>query len=79
VVDAAVTVEKFDNGDQHLIADLLLDAEDATTVAEVKRALAEELPAYMVPDLIRLSTNLPINMNGKIDRQRIRESAVSTG
>lgn len=79
VVDAAVTVEKFDNGDQHLIADLLLDAEGATTVAEVKRALAEELPAYMVPDLIRLSTNLPINLNGKIDRQRIRESAVSTG
>lgn len=79
VVDAAVTVEKFDNGDQHLIADLLIDAEGATTVAEVKRALAEELPAYMVPDLIRLTTNLPINTNGKIDRRRIRESAVSTG
>jgi amino acid adenylation domain-containing protein len=76
VVDGAVTVEKFDNGDQHLIADLLLDEEGATTVAQVKRALAEELPAYMVPDLIRLSTNLPINKNGKIDRQRIKEAAV---
>lgn len=78
VVDAAVTVEKFDNGDQHLIAHLFLDEEGATTVAEVKRALAEELPAYMVPDLIRLSANLPINKNGKIDRQRIKEAVSQT-
>jgi amino acid adenylation domain-containing protein len=76
VVDAVVMVEKFDNGDQQLIAYLLLDEEGAITVADAKKALAAELPAYMVPDLIRLSTHLPVNKNGKIDRQRIKEAAI---
>lgn len=42
--------------------------------AEVRRRLKEKLPAYMVPaKLIRLET-MPLNKNGKTDREYLRRS-----
>lgn len=43
------------------------------SVAEVKRALARELPAYMLPRRWASFERLPRNVNGKIDLARIKE------
>lgn len=49
---------------------VLMDGHNATE-RDLKRYLAERLPAYMVPDDIRLSPCLPKTSTGKIDRTSI--------
>ena len=40
---------------------------------ELRQALAERLPAYMLPSRWRSFEELPKNLNGKIDRRLLRE------
>jgi len=77
VTDAVVLLEKSESGDQQLVAYIQSSREPLPAVADVKKALAADLPRYMIPDLIYLSASLPINRNGKIDRHRIRQAAIS--
>ncbi|MEU9507352.1 amino acid adenylation domain-containing protein [Micromonospora sp. NPDC048170] len=39
--------------------------------AEVRRRMAELLPAYMVPDRVLVLAELPVGATGKIDRERV--------
>ena len=39
----------------------------------LKDLLADKLPSYMVPREIRAITEMPLNLNGKIDRLALRE------
>lgn len=39
----------------------------------IVNALKEVLPKYMIPNILIQSEQLPINKNGKIDRQKLRE------
>ncbi|MFJ9721564.1 amino acid adenylation domain-containing protein [Streptomyces sp. NPDC101209] len=39
--------------------------------AEVRRALRERLPVYMVPDVIRVLDELPLGATGKVDRTKV--------
>ena len=40
---------------------------------EIKTALLESLPRYMVPENIHIRDELPVNINGKIDRKQLIE------
>jgi len=60
------------------------DGDDAGThVAELRAALADRLPDYMVPSLVLALPVLPLTPNGKIDRKALPEpdftSLVGTG
>ncbi|WP_321884917.1 non-ribosomal peptide synthetase [Paraburkholderia bannensis] len=47
----------------------------ALDAAALKRELAALLPDYMVPSLLRVIDTLPLNRNGKVDRQALAELA----
>ncbi|GAA2390137.1 hypothetical protein GCM10010404_54200 [Nonomuraea africana] len=53
----------------------------APTVDEVRAALRDALPDYMVPSVITLMDAFPLNANGKVDRTRLvaELAAVSVG
>lgn len=72
IADAIVLLQQFDSGEQQLVAYLQLAAHESMSVAEIRQTLAMQLPRYMIPDLIHLDADLPINRNGKLDRARIR-------
>jgi D-alanine--poly(phosphoribitol) ligase subunit 1 len=38
---------------------------------QVRRAIGERLPAYMVPRHVRFLTHFPMTANGKVDRNAI--------
>ena len=39
----------------------------------MKDTLRESLPEYMVPRKIAFLEELPLNVNGKVDRKKLRE------
>ncbi len=39
--------------------------------ADIKRAVAGKVPEYMVPDVIMVIEQLPLNVNGKLDRRAL--------
>jgi amino acid adenylation domain-containing protein len=52
---------------------LIVVAEPETTVAEIRKALSRQLPAYMQPSRYLLQEALPQLANGKLDYQRLRQ------
>lgn len=43
-----------------------------TTAAEITTGLKKLIPDYMLPNIIRKIDNMPINLNGKIDRNTLK-------
>ncbi|WP_444997360.1 amino acid adenylation domain-containing protein [Aliikangiella sp. IMCC44359] len=74
VTDAVVFLDKFENGDQLLIAFVKLVDGLELNAKELKTLFAKELPDYMVPDRIYINVEFPINKNGKVCKKSIRES-----
>jgi len=56
------------SGEKRLIAYVVLSPERVVTVRELRDALSESLPDYMVPTLFVILEELPVNQSGKIDR-----------
>ncbi|WP_158088765.1 non-ribosomal peptide synthetase [Thermoactinospora rubra] len=69
VADAVVMARTDAAGDRQLAAYLL--AETAVDVEDVRRHLAERLPAYMVPAVFTVLPEFPLSPNGKVDRARL--------
>lgn len=70
----AVALKSEAGRSETLAAVLLVDAlpTDATTfAAEIRKAMARRAPAFMVPSHVEFFTTLPLNPNGKVDRQAI--------
>jgi acyl carrier protein len=65
VLDCVVTYS------QKLIAYLVLDQDLRYIRTQINRYLREELPNYMIPDLLIQIPNIPKNSNGKIDRKQL--------
>jgi acyl-CoA synthetase (AMP-forming)/AMP-acid ligase II len=57
-----------------LRAAIVLMEGQTTTERDIKRYLSERLPAYMIPDDIRVDSSLPKTSTGKIDRGAVARS-----
>ncbi|HEY6925097.1 MAG TPA: non-ribosomal peptide synthetase [Steroidobacteraceae bacterium] len=71
VSTAAVVCEEDAAGLKYLLA--CVAAPVAVDETELRGHLREILPAYAVPDVFVFMPELPLTLNGKLDRQRLRE------
>jgi len=68
VAEAAAAVREDGAAEPRLVAYLVPMDGSVTSVSEIRRALAERLPDFMVPSAIVMLERLPLNDNGKVDR-----------
>jgi acyl-CoA synthetase (AMP-forming)/AMP-acid ligase II/acyl carrier protein len=72
IKQAVVLAKADERGDKRLVAYVV--ARESSLSADTLRAyLKEQLPEYMVPQAMVLLGKLPLNANGKIDRQALPE------
>ena len=72
-VSEAVVVAKESQGGTRLVAYVSASADRVLVTNELKVALGNTLPDYMVPSVVVLLDALPLNPNGKIDRKALPE------
>ncbi|WP_252361619.1 amino acid adenylation domain-containing protein, partial [Paenibacillus terrae] len=79
VQEAVVTARADEDGQKHLCAYLVTDR--PLTASELRGALAQELPSYMIPSYFVQLEQLPYTPNGKIDRKALPapERSLPTG
>lgn len=70
VIAAISMVELFDSGDQ-LVAYIIADGKLSNR--EIRKSLSYRLPAYMIPSFIYRVAEIPLNINGKVDKPRLAE------
>ena len=68
---AIVQAQADDAGEQRLVAWVVSASGADPTVNELRRALAETLPDYMVPSAFVFLKALPLSVTGKIDRRAL--------
>lgn len=68
VRDAVVMARANAANEPQLVAYVVPQRRSDTTIAELRRRLHERLPSYLVPPVIVLLGELPLNRNGKVDR-----------
>ncbi|MFI7668050.1 amino acid adenylation domain-containing protein [Nocardia sp. NPDC049526] len=70
----AVTVPRSDEGRPVLLVSYVAPTTGAeVSGAELRAALAEALPRYMVPSAVVVLDEVPLTANGKLDRERLPE------
>lgn len=69
--EAVVTAALNKVGDQRLIAYLVSKAQPPPTTTEMRDALKQKLPDYMIPSAFVYLDTLPRNANGKVDRKAL--------
>ncbi|WP_127490417.1 non-ribosomal peptide synthetase, partial [Paenibacillus ehimensis] len=79
VREAVVVARENELGQKQLCA--YFTADRAWSAAELRSALAQELPGYMIPSYFVQLERMPLNANGKIDRKALPapEGSVQTG
>jgi len=70
-VRAAVAVAREQRGEQRLVAYVVPQPGHTPRSSELRRALAQRLPEYMVPAAIVTVVELPLTPNGKVDRKAL--------
>jgi amino acid adenylation domain-containing protein len=70
VAHAVVMVREDQPGERRLVA-YVVPAAGGTSVAELRAALQEKLPDYMVPASFVYLERLPLTPNGKVDRRAL--------
>jgi amino acid adenylation domain-containing protein len=71
IQEAAVVVREDRSEDRRLVAYLVSSVKPAPTIRDLRRALAEKLPEYMVPSAFLFLKALPLNQAGKMDRRAL--------
>jgi amino acid adenylation domain-containing protein/non-ribosomal peptide synthase protein (TIGR01720 family) len=74
VRQAIVIVREYDGGNKQLVAYVV--AGGMVTKAQLRDALGEKLPQYMVPANFVMLDALPLSPNGKVDRKALPEPMV---
>ncbi|MFK4344540.1 MULTISPECIES: non-ribosomal peptide synthase/polyketide synthase [unclassified Paenibacillus] len=79
VREAVVLAREDGSGQKVLVA--YFTADQMLTVGELRKALAAELPAYMIPSYFMQLEQMPLTPNGKLDRKALPapEANVQTG
>jgi thioesterase domain-containing protein/acyl carrier protein len=76
VRDAAVSAVPRDDGSHDVVAHVVLRDDRTVTVGDLRRALGSRMPPYAIPRAFFRMKAMPRTLNDKIDRVRLRESAV---
>jgi acyl carrier protein len=63
--------EDQESGEKRLLAYAVLQREKPATAEDLRQHLRAQLPDYMVPSAVILLDKLPLNANGKVDRQAL--------
>lgn len=73
VRDAVVLVREDAPGDKRIVAYLVLDEtnDDLPAAVELRKALSQKLPEYMIPSAFVEMAALPLTPNGKVDRRAL--------
>ncbi len=68
---AAVTVVNHTQPDRQLAAVIVVKTGGQATPASLRQQLGQRVPDYMIPTIIEIVDQLPVNDNGKINRSRL--------
>ena len=74
IVQAAVVARPQRDGGARLLAYVVLRAGTALNVSQIRGALQEKLPDYMIPAAFIQLAGLPMTRSGKIDRRGLPEA-----
>ena len=74
IVQAAVVARQQRDGGARLLAYVVLRAGTAMNVSQIRGALQEKLPDYMIPAAFIQLARLPMTRSGKIDRRGLPEA-----
>ena len=69
IKEAIVIAREDETGTKQLCAYLV--GEDAITIGELREALSQQLPNYMIPSYFIQLDQMPLTSNGKIDRKAL--------
>ena len=73
IEQAAVVARQRRDGSARLLAYVVLHAGTAMSVSQIRGALQEKLPSYMIPAAFVPLARLPMTSSGKIDRRGLPE------
>ena len=71
VREAVVTAENSAGGETQLVAYVVSNGADVSTVSDLRNFLKQQFPEYMVPSRIVFLDALPLQPNGKLDRNAL--------
>ena len=77
VEQAAVLMKEDESGNKQLVAYIVTQA--PLTKAQLREALGQSLPQYMVPSHFVILDSFPLSPNGKVDRKALPEPMVERG
>ncbi|HEV2843454.1 MAG TPA: condensation domain-containing protein, partial [Thermoanaerobaculia bacterium] len=75
-VRESVVLAREDGAEKRLVAYVVPEG-SAPTLSELREALAENLPEYMLPSALVVLAELPLTTNGKVDRRALPSPDVS--
>ncbi|MEH2155518.1 amino acid adenylation domain-containing protein [Nostoc sp.] len=70
-VEQTVVVLQTDTAENERLVAYVAKKYSSLTPSELRRFLQQKLPAYMIPSAFVVLPELPLNPNGKIDRQKL--------
>jgi amino acid adenylation domain-containing protein len=76
VDEVVVMAREQPGGEKRLVAYVVSRAETEPSVSELRRHLQELLPDYMLPSAFVMLRELPITINGKVDRHALPEPSM---
>jgi len=77
VLDAAVVAKADKNGELRLVAFYVTENKEPLSANELRSALQQQLPDYMIPSIFMHLPEMPLSPSGKVDRKALPEAELS--